>query len=224
MAEELTFHSPMWVEYSGLPEELNKQIRNGAWSVFKKLMELDCQSNNDPDTFEVSVEDLGRMVGMDTATVRRILVRLRQKKYIVCFIPENVEEVGLFKINVPLSTPLSPRQVKRKFSHCFPPGKDFFRYADKHIIETEGDDPRLQELIDIYLNTIGLKINVFVIDELCLIKERFDWESVKEAFAQARERKIKKIRWVVNTLLREDTRGDDRKKKKKEGRIGTKRR
>lgn len=219
MVEELLCQFPMWLEYSGLPSMLTKEVRTGAWSVFKKLVEIDCMNNSvEPDTFEVSVEELSELVGLKPATVRNILIKLRRKKLIVCYLPEEDGEKGLFKINVPLSTPISARKVKRKYAHLFPPGKDFFRYADKHITESDGDDPELQELIDIYLNTIGLKINVFVVDELRLIKERFDFGVIKEIFAQARERGIKSLRWIVRRLMLEEKKRDERKKERKEKR------
>ncbi|MCD6386062.1 hypothetical protein J7M23_09845 [Candidatus Sumerlaeota bacterium] len=218
MVEELLCRFPMWLEYSGLPAMLTKEVRTGAWSVFKKLVEIDCLHNAEPDTFEVSVAELSELVGLKPATVKNILIKLRRKKLIVCFLPEEYEEEGLFKINVPLPTPLSAKRVKRKYARLFPPGRDFFRYADKHITETDGDDPELQELIDIYLNTIGLKINIFIIDELRLIKERFDIRVVKEVFAQARERKIKTLRWIVRKLMLEEKKRDECKKKRKEKR------
>lgn len=218
MVEEKSGHFPLWLEYSGLPAFLNKKVQKDAWSVFKKLVELDCQANSEPDTFEVSVEELSNFVGLAPATVERILVKLRRKKIIVCFLPESKAEPGLFKINVPLLTPLSAKKVKQKFPGVFPPRKDFFRYADKRVVETNGDDPQLQELVDIYLNTIGLKINLFVVDELRLIKERFDFKRIKEVFSQARERRIKSLRWIVKKLLTEERKKDERKKEKGKGR------
>ncbi len=221
MAEEKAVHFPLWLEYSGLPAVLNKEVHKAGWSVFKKLVELDCQHNFTPDVFEASVAEISRAVGLEPEVVERILVKLRRKKYIVCYLPESHTEAGLFKINSPLPTPLSPKKVKLKYPDIFPPGRDFFRYADKHVIETEGDDPRLQELIDIYLNTIGLKINVFVIEELRLLKERFDFNKIKTIFAQARERRIKSLRWIIRRLLAESEKANVSKKEKRRTREGS---
>ncbi len=204
MAEELRYTFPVWIEYSGLPEQLNNDIRGGAWMVFKKLVELECTNNASPDTFEASVVDIAHWVGMEPRTVKSIIVRLRRKKLLVCFLPDSNKEPALFRINIPLPVPLTPRKIKKKFSSKFPPGKDFFRYVDKRVTETDGDDPELQELIDIYLNTIGLKINVFVIDELRLLKERFDLERLRDVFAMARDKRIKSVRWVARKLFKEE--------------------
>lgn len=218
VAEELHVHSPMWLEYSGLPEMLNKGIRLGAWAVFKKLVEIDCLHNHHPDTFETSVADLAMMIGMDTKTIRSIITRLRRKKLLVCFMPESDDERGLFRINVPLPTPRPAREVKHLFTATFPTGKDFFRYADQHVTETSGNDPELQELVDIYLNTVGIRINIFILDELRLLKERFDMNRLREVFAQARERGIKNLRWIGQNLLRNEQQHNERKTKKKERR------
>ena len=208
----------MWLEYSGLPEMLNKEIRMGAWSVFKKIVEIDCLHNHHPDTFEISLADLSMMVGMDARAIRSVITRLRRKKLLVCFVPDSAEEQGLFRINVPLPTPRSAREVKRLFAAMFPPGKDFFRYADQHVTETTGDDPELQELVDIYLNTVGIRINIFILDELRLLKERFDMSRLRDVFSQARERGIKNLRWIGRKLLRNEQQHDERKTKKKERR------
>ena len=215
MVEEQIQHSPKWLEYSGLPEFLNSEIRGGAWSVFKKLVERDCEQNSRPDNFEISVTELSRAVGLPPKTVRRIITGLRKKEMLVFFLPESDDEGGLFRINVPLPTPISAKEIKKKHSSIFPPRRDFFRYSDKRVIETDGSDPKLQELIDIYLNSIGLKINVFVIDELLLLKERFDFDAIKEAFAQAREGKTRNLRWVARKLLGEERKANERKKDKK---------
>ena len=56
--------SPEWLELSGLPELLNTKSRMGTWSVFKKIVELDCAKNSIPGIVEISASELSEMVGI----------------------------------------------------------------------------------------------------------------------------------------------------------------
>ncbi|MFW6256375.1 MAG: hypothetical protein ACOC54_06095, partial [Candidatus Sumerlaeota bacterium] len=65
--------SPLWVQYSGLPEWLNQKINRQAWSLFKAIMEADCARNSRPETVEITPAELARMAGIDADAAMRIL-------------------------------------------------------------------------------------------------------------------------------------------------------
>jgi hypothetical protein len=205
---------PLWLEYSGLPELINTRIRKGAWSVFKKVVELDCAVNVDPGVVSISLRELAERTGLSPEIVQRCLNGLRKKKIVACFIPDNFEENALLRIVVPLKTPLSPDKVKKEKSDLFPPGEDFFRYFDHRAIEPQ-DDEILQEIIDLYFNSLGLKMNLFILDELRLIRQISNLSDIRRVFETARRLEIKSLRWVMRQLLSGRKKDGKRKRRKK---------
>lgn len=204
---------PIWLEYSGLPHYLNKEIRGGAWSVFKKLVEIDCDHNPTPDTFEISISQLSVFTGLDEKAIVRIVKGLRRKKLIAYFLPDHPDELALFQINVPLQTPAPPVKIKQQYAELFRPGNDFFRYVDEETGQ-EDKDPVLRQVIDLYFNCIGLKMNSFVLDELRLMRNRFPLDKIKRAFERARQNELTSLNWVVRQLFRESKKNGQAEKQK----------
>ncbi|MFZ2959901.1 MAG: helix-turn-helix domain-containing protein [Candidatus Ozemobacteraceae bacterium] len=74
---------PKWVEYSGLPAQLNREIGPEAWSVFKKLVELDFEKGEREDRkILLDISDLAERVGYSIETVERIISALRECKFL----------------------------------------------------------------------------------------------------------------------------------------------
>jgi len=214
--EEIRATFPLWIEFSGLPEFVNTKIRKEAWSVFKKIVELDCEANLEPGVLDISLQDLGSRTGLSPQIVEKCLNGLRKKKLLACFIPDNPLEKCLIRIVIPLKTPIPAQDLKKQRSDLFPPGSDFFRYFDERIAQPE-DDEALREIIDLYFNTIGLKMNFFILDELRLLRQRFPLSDVKRVFESAKRLEIKNLRWVMRQLVsgtKKDVKGKRRKKKK----------
>ncbi|MCX7016963.1 MAG: hypothetical protein NTW86_31120 [Candidatus Sumerlaeota bacterium] len=194
--------SPLWLEFSGLPEWLNAEARAGAWAVFKKIVELDCQQNAIPDIVEAAPAELAQWTGLKAETVQKILVKLRRKHLIACSLGDHEEETALIQIQIPLKTPRPAAEV------CKESGKAFFRpgmrlrYAYP-IDEPPGDEVRLQQVVDLYFNNISMRINSFLLDELRLIARRFDLESIRRVFGRAGLNDKPELRWAVKELLKE---------------------
>ena len=208
---------PLWLEFSGLPEFVNTKARKEAWSVFKKVVELDCSSNVAPGVVEISLKNLALRTGLSPETVARCLEGLRKKKLLACFVPDNFDEKALFRVVIPLETPVPPEEIKQKRIDLFPLGEDFFRYVD-HRVPQPRDDETLQEIIDLYFNSIGLKMNLFILDELRLLRQRFELSDIKKAFEAAKRIEIKSLRWVIRQLLswkKKDAEKKGRKRKRK---------
>ena len=107
---------PLWLEYSGLPAHLNKKPRGAAvWLVFKKIVELDCEQNVNPDVVEITISELGQRTGLEPAIVERAIKKLKKEKVLGCFLPDSPEETALLKINVPLKCPVSVEHIKKNF-------------------------------------------------------------------------------------------------------------
>ncbi len=211
---ELRAESPLWVEFSGLPEFVNAKIRKGTWSIFKKVMELDCAANVEPGVVEISLDELADRTGLAAKIVERCLIGLRRKNLLACFVPDNTAEKALLRIIIPLNTPIAPEDVKKQHPNLFPPGDDFFRYADEHL-PTPEDDATLQEIIDLYFNSLGLKMNLFILDELRLIRQRFKLSDIKKVFRAAKYHEIKSLRWVMHRLFSGRKKDAKRKKRRK---------
>jgi len=205
---------PIWLELSGLPGFVNTKVRKGAWGVFKKIVELDCASNLEPGVVEVSLSEIASRIGMEPELVAKCLERLKKKKLIACFIPDNFEEKGLFRVVVPLETPIPPPELKKARPELFPPGDDFFRYVDQKLPEP-ADDKILQEIVDLYFNSLGLKMNLFILDELRLLRQRFKLSDIKRAFENAKRLDKKSLHWVTRQLLAGKKKNAEKKKKRK---------
>lgn len=196
---------PLWLEHSGLPARLNAEARAGAWSVFKKIVELDCQQNAIPDIVEVSPAALAEWTGLPAERVQRILVKLRQKRVIACFLGDDPQEPALLQIHVPLRTPRAPAEVLRES------GKPFFhpamrlRYAYR-TEEPPSDEERLQQVVDLYFNNISMRINSFILDELRLLARRFPLESIRRVFGRAGMNDKPELGWAVRELLKDSPR------------------
>jgi len=210
--------SPLWLAYSGLPEWLNREINRNAWLVFKTVVEMDCARNARPATIEAPPAEIARRCGLAPETVMRTLVGLRRKKCLALFVPEHPEENGLFEVKIPLPTPRTAAQVREEFPFNRLDAGARLRYAFVHEgAEETGKRPSgtqptgsvrrdLQRVIDLYLNTVGFKMNSFVLDELRLLCQRFDPDEVEKAFARAAKNDIRSLGWVAKELYRRSRR------------------
>lgn len=206
---------PVWLEYSGLPQHLNTTIRGGGWAVFKKLIELDCSANPEPGTVEIGMDELALRTGLKPQTVARVLGSLRKKGYIAAFVPDNFEEKGLFRIKVPLKTPLSFEEVAKRYKISIKAIQSSVsnRYAVE--LDPKGSQKReLQTVVDLYFSTISQKMNNFILDELQLIKLTFPMYRIKKVFEIAQRNDVKSLHWVVQQLYRELKKDGKAKNKK----------
>lgn len=211
MKNELTVWSPLWLEYSGLPQLLAEKVKGSAgWPAFKKIVELDCASNSEPGTVEISLEDLAAKLGLAAGAVRKSILSMRKLKLLACFLPESDEEAALLKLRTPLLTPVSPSKLKKELPHLFSE-THYFRYYDDYRADEDADesaDPVLQEIVDLYFNAVGLKMNAFVLDELRLLRHRFPIEQVRRTFRRAQQNEIRSLHWILRELVRQKTKYD----------------
>lgn len=203
MAEQRIW-APEWLELSGLPEWLNTKVRQGAWTVFRKLVETDCQANFKPAPFEISITDLARRTGLKVEIVERILKALHKKRVVSSFIPDHPDERALCQISTPIPLPASrdkilaalPREMVR----------EELRYLDR--VEPTGDsDAVMREIVDAYMNLVSHKMNPIILDELRLLSLRFSKERLRRAFSRAKYVGVDSLSWVTRELIREDARG-----------------
>ncbi len=192
---------PVWLELCGLPEWLNTKVRQGAWGVFKKLVELDCEANFQPGHFEIPLSDLARRTGLPPATVARILHGLRRKRLISCFVPEHPDENILCKIAVPLPLPEPRDVVLGRLPRALQ--REELRYLDQMALSEE-QEAQLREIVDEYLNKVSQKMNAIILDELRLIAARYPRERIRRHFARARAAGFDSLSWISREMAREE--------------------
>lgn len=136
---------------------------------------------------------------------------MRKLKVIACFLPESNEEVALLKVRTPLETPLSIEELKVRHPSLFAQVSNQFRYVDTMDASADENaaDPLLQEIVDLYFNTVGLKMNAFVLDELRLVRQRFPMEMVRQTFRRALKNEIHSLHWIVQELVRQKSKSGE---------------
>jgi hypothetical protein len=189
---------PVWIEFSGLPEQL-AQLRGGpaAWSVLKKLIELDCETGT--GTVEISITDLAARTAVQIRTIRQVINTLRKGRLIAAFVPNQAEEPGLFKIQVPLPTPTPIARILHDHPEL---AATDLRYAHPHSRECATDESRLQEITDLYFNVCGLRMNQFVLDELDELIRRHPMDDLRAVFNQAKRNGIHSLQTIRQDLNR----------------------
>lgn len=205
-------HDADWLELSGLPTELNA-IRAGAWAVFKKIVELDCRMNRNPNAVEISLGELADRTGLEWEKLAKILEALGKKKILASFIPDNPDEPGLFQVRVPVKTPKNATEVAALTNDPYLRDPSHYRY-----LEVKKEDPaeveKVQKIIDLYLNTLSQKMNSFIVDEIEVIARRFPIDAIERTIHRAAKHDIRSIGWVAKELIRDQGK---KAKKKSEG-------
>lgn len=203
---------PIWLERSGLPRALNESCKSPlAWTVFKKIVELDCASNRQsPGLVEVSLERLGELTGLPPAKVEQNAKKLRKAGFLRAFLPDNEEEDALFQVAAPLQTPVSWEELRKTTPEWFEFADWQFRYATEtpedipvRPDEKQVADPKLREVVDLYFDNVSMKMNSMILDQLVLISRRFDIALIRRVFAKARQREVQGLSWILSEARRE---------------------
>jgi hypothetical protein len=190
-----------WLEWSGLPAALNA-ARPPAWPVFKKIVEMDCRRNRNPEAVECSLGELAERCGMEWEKTARAVEALRRKKVLKCFIPDNPDEPGLYRVAVPIRTPKSPEEVARGANDPLLRDPTTFRYVEKPPDPPE-QTKKVQRIIDHYLNVLSQKMNSFIVDEIEVLAERFTLEAIERTIDRGAKHEIQSIGWVARELIRD---------------------
>lgn len=67
---KMCIKSPKWLEYSGLPKQLNDDIGPEAWPVLKKLIEIDFEKGDDEERrIPLDVADLSERTGYSASVI-----------------------------------------------------------------------------------------------------------------------------------------------------------
>lgn len=211
--DEPTAESPLWLEVAGYPVYLNKKIRKEAWPVFKKLVELDCAANARPDVFSAPLAAVAEGAGVDAKVIPRIVDGLRKEKMIRAYLPEDEGEEAMFQFLTPFHPPMDAEEVRDRMKERVGQRADRLRYLDDLPARGPVADSLVQQVVDAYLDTFGLKINSFVLDELALVAARFPVEWARDAFSRAVQTKSPSLRAAIHDLTARKRRAREKKEK-----------
>ena len=147
--DPLTVRFPRWIEESGLPEQICKEIGPEAWTLFRKLVEVEVEANLMPDWAGAGPEDLSRWTGLAEGRLQATLdllrasglIELRDSAYIVSF-----------RIQEPLPVPAMEGDVRERLARrvAAPIGM-YLRY----LTLLDGDD-RVQRVMHLYQCCFGV--------------------------------------------------------------------
>ena len=197
---------PLWLEFTGLPEFVTKKAKPIGWVLLKKLIELDCFYNTDPDVFEISIAELSQRTGINSTQIPKLIEKLHKLKYIGYFLPDNEFEKAMFKINQPIKTPLKPEEIDFKSNPQLKmifQGKLRYYHLDSEQSKIDYKNKKLNRIVDLYMSHFGGKINTFILDELVIIDNKFPLRLVEQVFAIAIKNEVYNLRWIIQQLYRE---------------------
>lgn len=204
-----------WLELSGLPRELNDNVKPAAWSVFRVIVDLDFRRNRRPGPVEASLDEVGARSGLAWERAAKVLEALSRKRYLAAFIPDNPEELGLYQIRTPIRTPISADRVAVLSADPRLRDASVFRYLDAPDHDAESE-VKVQKVLDLYLNTLSQKLNSFIVEEAEMMARRFEYEDIRRIMERAARNEIRALGWVMKELIREG-----RKKREAEEPEGT---
>lgn len=200
---------PLWLDHSGLPGLLRDETKSPiAWFLFKHLVQLDCETNPQPGVVECPILEFSEHTGIEPKAVLSTLKKLRKQSLIRCFLPDHEEEVALIQLLCPLQTPISWKQLQREHPKFQGLLEHEFRYATQQSAAEFATDQlkqtKFQQVLELYLNLVSMKINQFVQDEIALIAEFYEYKLVQKIFLQARQKEIQNLGWIIRQIREEN--------------------
>ena len=194
--DEPVAESPLWLEIAGYPEYLTEKIRQGAWPVFKKLIETDSATNERPGVFTISLKAIAKGSGVEIKVASRVIEALRKEKILRCYLPEHEEEDAMFQFLTPFEPPMEAEKIRQKMRERPGHKPERLRYLDEFAAHGPIAENQVQQVVDAYLDTFGMRLNSFVLDELSLLAGRFSLEAIRAAFgmiAQTQKPSLKEV-------------------------------
>jgi len=200
---------PLWIEFSGLAAALNEIQKGGAaWWLFRKIVELDMERNRArPGLVEISPAELCERAGVEQAKLEKCVKAMRKMGLVRAFLPDDEGEAALFQILTPLPTPKSCDEVRAThpdhFLDCEWPPRYAVAVAEVKAENATDRENKTKRVVDLYLNTLSMKLNSLVVDQLQLIADRYEMELIEKVFARGKKREAKSLGWILSEIRRE---------------------
>jgi len=191
--DPLTIRFPRWIEESGLPQKMAREFGPAAWNLFRKLVEIELETNLIPGWAGVAAQDLADWTGSALQTVPLVLGQLAAENYL-----ERRDHPFLvsFRIQEPLQVPLSEAEIRERLSRrcAVPPGM-YLRY----LTSLDAED-KIQRVVHLYQCCFGVSFTPKVAEELEQIAVLYDMGTILETFEEACHLKSKGFSWIKKRL------------------------
>ena len=205
--DERYLRFPRWLEASGLPEMINREIDPQGWLVFRRLVEEDMAQNLFPDWVDYSSLDWPSFCGISTQCGDRVFHQLGEKGLIDIRDIGESGEFHQYRIAASLPVPKSPNEMIEALEGLnLPTEPQLWRYWE----ETKGET-KYQKILRLYEKTCGLKISSRIIEDLVELAEQYPMRHLEKGFAAAREEGVTALGWIRKYLKR--VRKDERVQK-----------
>lgn len=198
---------PLWLELSGLPMHLNEIGKSAyVWTVFKKIVELDCIDNPTvPGYIDVSMDVLAARTGLDHAKIQKSVKAMRKAGVVRAFLPEENEENALFQIITPIPVPTPLQDIRDNHLDLFIDSAWPPRYGVAVAERDESDDQhgKVKRVADLYMNIFSMRMNPIILDQLQMISDRYDEALIEKVFHRAVERGAQTLSFILSEIRRE---------------------
>ncbi|RLD98216.1 MAG: hypothetical protein DRI92_04300 [Aquificota bacterium] len=191
--DPLMVRFPVWIEESGLPEEISSSLGPDEWILFRKLVEIEVDGNLIPGWASVDTNDLARWTGSGEAALPSALERLQSRRLIEF---RQTHHALLFRISEPLPVPASEEDIRRRLADRLSvPAMVFLRY----LTELNTED-RVQRVIYLYQSCFGISFPPRIAEDLEDIALNHDIGTIIETFEEAFHRKTRGLTWIKRRL------------------------
>ncbi|MGM0599925.1 MAG: helix-turn-helix domain-containing protein [Candidatus Rifleibacteriota bacterium] len=101
---KMCFKFPKWLEFSGLPTQLNQKYGPEAWPVFKKIIEIDFEQDKPSDRkISINIPEFSERVGYAESLVNSLLNKF-VKNNLLKVEKKNKKEIFVI-VTTPIKTP-----------------------------------------------------------------------------------------------------------------------
>ncbi len=191
--DPLMVRFPVWIEESGLPEAIHRDLGPDPWILFRKLVEIEVDSNLIPGSAIVDLKDLVRWTGIPEPTVWSCLERIESKGLISFRETHHAISLRIFE---PLPAPVSEEEIRQRLSERLSvPATIFLRY----LTPLEAED-RVQRVVYLYQCCFGISFTPRIAEDLEEIALTYDVGTIMETFEEAFQRKTKGLNWIKRRL------------------------
>lgn len=192
--DPLWLNFPRWIQESSIPLILSTEIGLEAWTVFRKLVELDCEENLTPDWFSFRIDDIRRWTGISLELIVSVLSTLEYKKWIERINKEL--DVQSARIACPLPVEIDDDAVRQQLTGIKMKGGRFvLRYRDDL-----GMLEKVERVIYLYQMLFGARFSPRIVDDLEEIANLFPMELIYQLFQEAFQKNAKSLSWIKSRL------------------------
>ena len=101
---KMCFRFPKWLEFSGLPAQLNQKYGPEAWPVFKKIIEIDFEQEKPKDRrISINLNEFSERVGYSKALISNLLEKFVENN-LLKIDKKNKKEIFVIVVT-PIKTP-----------------------------------------------------------------------------------------------------------------------